>query len=229
MIKTYRFDITQKSDEWRRLHIGRFSSAVAGQLLAKPDTKTYTNLIKRIALERHLGRALESSGPITHWIIRGEELEPEAREAYQTFTGNKVVEIGCIELGEWVMASPDGLIGKHGVLEIKCPKDTTHLFTAEKQKISSQYHAQIQFQLMVTGRPWADFFSYHPDHEPVLLRIPRCDDTISLIRARLETAINDVGSFKIPEFDIINESQPPKSTYVDELSEIRQILGHQIF
>ena len=55
-----------------------------------------------------------------------------------------------------------GMVGDDGILEIKCPMGSTHTETLMTQDIPSKYVPQVQFQLLVTGRKWCDFVSYHP-------------------------------------------------------------------
>ena len=59
-------------------------------------------------------------------------------------------------------ASPDGLLGTDGVLELKCPNTATHIETLLGQAVPGKYVWQIQWQLACTGRKWADFVSYDP-------------------------------------------------------------------
>jgi predicted phage-related endonuclease len=59
-------------------------------------------------------------------------------------------------------ASPDGLIGEDGLLELKCPQTATHIATLLGQSVPAKYLTQIQWQLACTGRQWCDFASYDP-------------------------------------------------------------------
>jgi predicted phage-related endonuclease len=59
-------------------------------------------------------------------------------------------------------ASPDGLVGDDGLIEIKCPLTATHIETLLGQAPPSRYLAQMQWQMAVSGRAWCDFVSYDP-------------------------------------------------------------------
>jgi hypothetical protein len=59
-------------------------------------------------------------------------------------------------------ASPDGLIGDDGLVEIKCPNTSTHIDTLLGQEAPSKYILQMQWQMACTGRQWCDFVSYDP-------------------------------------------------------------------
>ena len=43
------------------------------------------------------------------------------------------------------------------------------------------YVPQVQGQLLVTGREWCDFLSYHPDMKPLLVRVERDKNYISTL------------------------------------------------
>ena len=59
-------------------------------------------------------------------------------------------------------ASPDGLVGNDGLIEIKCPMRRNHLKAILKNKPVAAYIPQMAWQLACTGREWVDFISYHP-------------------------------------------------------------------
>lgn len=102
---------------------------------------------------------------------RGNELEPDARTAYEFEMREIVKEVGFVEYNEYVGASPDGLIGNDGLVEIKCKSDTNHLkqMLAGEKGIESKYIWQMQMQMLVTGRQYCDFVSFNPHFEKSLL------------------------------------------------------------
>jgi hypothetical protein len=73
-------------------------------------------------------------------------------------------------------ASPDGAVnaeeeGKYaGLIEIKCPIETTHTNTLISKSVPSKYIPQMQWQLACTGAKWVDFVSYNPNF-PVELQL----------------------------------------------------------
>lgn len=96
---------------------------------------------------------------------RGHELEPIARQIYEFENDLVVDEVGFIEFNEYVGASPDGLIGEDGGLEIKCVDDKKyfkHLLYGESM-IESDYKWQVQMNLLVSGRQWWDLVYYNPN------------------------------------------------------------------
>lgn len=98
---------------------------------------------------------------------RGNELEPLARSMYELETGNEVIQVGFCKLNEFVGASPDGLVGEDGLIEIKCVDDVAyfkHLLNGESE-IDTKYIWQGQMQLKVTDRKWNDLVFYNPNFE----------------------------------------------------------------
>jgi hypothetical protein len=92
----------------------------------------------------------------------GTETEPQAREYYAGLNGVTVEQIGFIQLGDDIGSSPDGLVGDDGMIEIKCPFPSTHLGYILKGSLPSEYKAQVQGGLWVSGRKWTDFISFDP-------------------------------------------------------------------
>ena len=105
-----------------------------------------------------------------------------ARLAYEFDTGAVVETVGLVDHPNIPMtgASPDGLVGDLGLVEIKCPQPATHLDTYEGRTIAAKYETQIDWQLACTGRAWCDFVSFDP-------RFP-LDMQLVVIRRRRDAA-----------------------------------------
>jgi putative phage-type endonuclease len=124
---------------------------------------------------------------------RGNELEPDARTAYEFVKDAVVEQVGiCIHDNEMVGVSPDGLIGEDGGLEIKCPKETTHISYLDSGEMPLIYKPQVQGSMWVTGRKWWDFMSYHPDLPPLIVRVFRDEDYIISMEAGITKFAEEV-------------------------------------
>ena len=154
------FNCEQGDDEWFQAKLGVPSSSKFSDIMAKGKGKTRRNYLVDIASEIITGKMEESY--VSADMKRGTELEPFAREEYEFITGNNVEQIGFAKDNN-VGCSPDGLIGKDGGLEIKCPKPSTHIETVISDVIPAKHRPQMQGCMMVTGRKWWDFCSYCPD------------------------------------------------------------------
>ena len=155
----------QGSQEWFAARLGKVTASRIRDVVAKIKTgEAAARRDYRIQLvtERLTGRKEEGfTSADMQW---GTDTEPLARSSYEAETGNLVAEVGMIDHPTIGMtgASPDGLVGAEGMLEIKCPKTATHLQTLMEGSVPTQYIPQMQWQMAATGRQWVDFVSYDP-------------------------------------------------------------------
>ena len=86
-------------------------------------------------------------------------------------------------------ASPDGLVGHEGLVEIKCPNTSTHIETLLDEKVPSKYVTQMMWQMACTGRSWCDFVSFDPrmpeDMQLFIKRVPRDNEMIASLEAEV--------------------------------------------
>mgnify|MGYP006271608255 CR=1 FL=1 len=153
----------QRSEEWFQARLGKVTASRVADVLAKiksGESASRRNYKIQLVSERLTGEKQETY--INQAMQDGIDREFYARERYVQQFG-EVEEVGFIqhptlEAG----ASPDGLVGEDGIIEIKCPLGTTHTETLMTQEVPSKYIPQIQWQLRCTGRKWCDFVSYNP-------------------------------------------------------------------
>ena len=158
-------EITQGTPEWHAQRLGKVTASRVADVIAKTKTGYSTsreNYMAQLICERLTGTPTEGfTNAAMQW---GTETEPKAREAYEATTFTSVREVAMIfhpsipNTG----ASPDGLIGEDGLIEIKCPNTATHLDTLLSQKVPGKYVTQMQWQMACTGRQWCDFVSFDP-------------------------------------------------------------------
>lgn len=160
--------ITQGSPEWFAQRLGKVTASRVADVIAKTKTGYSTsreNYMAELLLERRNGARQESfQNDAMRW---GTETEPLARAAYEAHTGEIVEEVAMVAHPtiEMAGASPDGLVGKPGLLEIKCPNSATHLQTLLTGKPAGKYITQMAWQMACTDRQWCDFVSYDPRFE----------------------------------------------------------------
>ena len=158
-------EILQRTPEWFELRLGKVTASRIGDLMAKTRSgysASRANYMAELAIQRLTGTV--EQGFTSQDMQWGISQERYARAAYSFFTDNKVDEIAFIghPTIEQAGASPDGLIGKDGLVEIKCPKSATHLDTLLSAKINNKYILQMQWQMACSGRKWCDFVSFDP-------------------------------------------------------------------
>ena len=189
----YNYDIEQNSDEWFEIKLKKFSASICPELLMDKSTKGYQGLINRIVEERITGQRCENISFKGNWATeRGHELEPVAADDYELRNLVVVKEVGVVILDDWILCSPDRLIGDDGLLQIKCPIFSTQKEYLEKKKIPTNYYKQMQFELFVTGRDYNVFNSFHPHLKALDIILERDEEMISRISERLEEAKQEV-------------------------------------
>lgn len=180
--------LLQGSTEWRLARAGSVGASSIADLMAKTKSgwgASRANLMARIICERLTGEPQESY--VNAAMQHGTDTEPQARSAYAFMRDVDVVEVGLIRHPSiaGAHASPDGLVGEDGLLEIKCPNTATHIETLLSGEVADRYIKQMQFQMACTGRAWTDFVSYDPrlpgDLQVFIKRIPRDDALIAEI------------------------------------------------
>ena len=154
----------QGSPEWLSERAGKVTASMVSAVLMKPETAGFRDYQAQIVAEILTGKPQGSD--FTNAAMQfGSEMEPLARSAYEAETGFSVDEVGFCQHQsiKRAGASPDGLVGNSGLVEIKCPKVATHLAYLIADVVPAGYKNQMMFQLAVTGRDWCDFVSFRPD------------------------------------------------------------------
>ena len=157
-------NLDQRSDEWYALRRGMLTASAVGTLIT-PTLRVASNdtsrgLIATLAAERITGWTDPTFVSDDMW--RGIEHEPIARAKYAEHL-SPVTEVGFMIRtidGCHLGYSPDGLVGDDGLIEIKCPRAKSHVQTIVRDNVPSQYIAQLQAALLVTGRDWIDYVSF---------------------------------------------------------------------
>lgn len=161
-------DCAQRSPEWYAARVGRLtgSAAAAATDFRKSDGKEGAKraaLRNRLVCERMTGRALDDDAFVTRELQRGIELEETAAAAYEGATGLMVRWSGFLSHNALMVGcSLDGYVGKDvtGIVEIKCPKSTTHLEYLLGNVVPEEYLPQATHNLWVSGAEWCDFVSF---------------------------------------------------------------------
>ena len=184
--------LEQGSPEWFAARCGKITASRVHDVIARTKSgyaASRKNYEAQLIAERRTGTVANSySNAAMQWGI---DTEPQARAAYELRSGYDVLETGFTihPRIENAGASPDGLIGEDGMVEIKCPNTATHLETLLGAKIPAKYVTQMQWQMACEGRLWCDFVSFDPrlpDHLQIFSsRVERDDNRIK----ELETEV----------------------------------------
>lgn len=198
----------QRTDGWFQERLGHASASRFNDIVARTQGGAYTagrkNYAVEIALERITGVRVEG------WTSRemqwGIDNEPLARLAFEAETGYTVkdayfVKHPTLDAG----ASPDGDVEAmpgddgDGTLEIKCPNSATHVGTLMKRRVPHEYYAQIQGQMLMTGKTWGKFVSFDPrmpiNAQLIVIHVPRDDDYIADLEEDIELFLQEVDQY----------------------------------
>ena len=154
----------QGSPEWLAERAGKVTASMVSAVLAKPETAGYRDYQAQLVAEILTGKP-QGSDYINAAMAFGTEMEPLARSAYEAETGFSVDEVGFCQHPtiNRAGASPDGLVGNSGLVEIKCPKVATHLAYLIAGVVPVGYKNQMMWQMACTRTDWCDFVSFRPD------------------------------------------------------------------
>lgn len=158
-------EIVQGSEEWLAIRVGKVTASRVADVIARTKTgwgASRANYMAELIAERLTGAPAERfTNTAMQW---GTDHEPEARTAYEFETNTEVKEVGFVPHPSIIMsgASPDGLVGDRGLVEIKCPNTATHIDTLLSEAVPLKYLTQMTWQLVCTRRDWCDFVSFDP-------------------------------------------------------------------
>ena len=156
----------QRTSEWFEARCGCLTASRARAVIARKKNgepyAEYGTVLEQIVGERLTG--VVSSTGTTAAMQWGIDHEEEARDQYVIETGRDVALTGFIEhpVVKWLGASPDGLVGDDGLVEIKCPTTLAHIKRVAAGVVPEEYKPQMLVQLLCTGRKWVDFVDYDP-------------------------------------------------------------------
>lgn len=203
--------IEQGTEAWAAARRGKVTASRVADVIKKTKSGYSTsrkNYAAQLLCERLTGRTAEGfSNAAMQW---GTEKEPEARIAYEFMKNVTVDLVGFVDHPTIAMsgASPDGLVGEDGLVEIKCCNTATHLEVLMSGDIDDDYITQIQWQLACTGRKWCDYVGYDPrlpaHLQLYIKRIERDQRTI----IELETEVS--GFLRELSAQIARLPQPPQ-------------------
>lgn len=157
--------IEQGSIEWKLQRVGKVTASRAHDVIAKTKTgysSSRANYRAELVIERLTGQPFEQyQNAAMKW---GSDQQAAAQAAYEFITDHAVETVGFIDHPRIEMcgASPDGLVGRKGLVEFKCPNSATHIETLLGAPIAAAYVTQMQFQMATTGRDYVDFMSFDP-------------------------------------------------------------------
>jgi putative phage-type endonuclease len=191
----------QRTDEWFAARCGKVTASALHKVMARTKSgygADRANYLTQLVIERLTGKPLEGfTNAAMQWGI---DTEAQARATYAMEAGEVPVEVGFLDHPTIAMtgASPDGLVGRDGMLEIKCPTSATHWAVLDGAGIERKYLLQMQWQMACAGRQWCDFVSFDPRFPLALQlhveRVSRDDGLIADLEGEVATFLEEVAA-----------------------------------
>ena len=192
-------DFEQGTPEWLSYRCGKVTASRVADLMAKTKTgwgASRANYAAQLVVERLTGTVAESySNAAMQW---GTDTEPRARLVYSMMTDAEVSQCGLIQHPSIALscASPDGLIGADGLVEIKCPNSATHIETLLTETVPAKYVTQMMWQMACSDRAWCDYVSFDPrlpgEMQLYVSRVRRDDAVIKEMATQVEAFLAEV-------------------------------------
>lgn len=188
-------DVPQGSAEWHQMRCGLPTASCFSDILAKGrgggESATRRKYLLTLVGERLTGEVAESYA--NAHMERGKVMESEARDLYAFRTGADLRQVAFVR-NEQVNAgaSPDSLIGDDGLLEIKTRLPALQLDLLLTGGLPPEHKAQVQGQLLITGRQWVEYVSYWPKLPMHVVRVERDEEYIAALRANIKVFNDEV-------------------------------------
>jgi hypothetical protein len=184
--------LIQGSEDWHRIRAGRPTASQFGRIFSPggKDSSQWESYALELCAESIRPDEIAWEG--NRHTDRGQELEPEAREAVAEALGMEAREVGFVTRDDGVVGcSPDALLyqpdGIHirlvAGLEIKSPLAKNHAKALMSSTMPPEHRPQVHGGMAVTGLDRWWFASYCPGMRLHLVEIRRDGYTDALADA----------------------------------------------
>ena len=213
-------DIEQGSMEWDYLRAGKVTASEMDALVTplgkvRTGDGPYTYLMKKVA-ERWLQGPIPNPKKDAVWDLeQGHILEEYARPAFTIETGIVTQRVGFVtDDKEVVGCSPDGLIGNYSGLELKCPHIAKHIEYLLAGEVPSDYVAQVQTSMFVTGYDHWYFASFRRGFPMLILKVERDEKYQAAILQAVESFFKSLKESWDVLLTINGGPPPPRKRFV---------------
>jgi YqaJ-like viral recombinase domain len=188
------YDMAQGSEEWFKVRAGLPTASVFQTIMATGrdggESKTREKLLRKLAGEKRTGQPSEDDFRSLA-MDRGRALEEEARQSYCRRQKVEIRRIGFARNFEGLKecgASPDGLIGFDGGVEIKTARpDVLIEMLNNPQSMAREHRAQMQGNMLVFERDYWDLTVYaHAEMPAIDIRVRRDESYIREMHEQIE-------------------------------------------
>jgi len=201
----------QRTDEWRQVRSRKITASRMSDVQSGGEGRK--DYMLDLMLERRSGKFQKDNGFVNKHTEMGNRYEPTARAFHSLTQGIKIRQVGFIEASPSLGFSPDGVIGRSGLLEIKCRIPKTQLKTILAGRMPPADRWQVQFSLWAGKKKYCDYVSFcpfldDPNEKYFYRKIERDEQTIAGIRLEVVRFLNEMKQ---------TESALKKEQYMGEL------------
>lgn len=187
----------QNTPEWFDVRLGKVTASQMAKVKSG-GTGRKDYMLKLIG-EKRTGLPAENWNG--KWTQFGHEYQPQATAYHALTQGIKINQVGFVEVSPDLGFSPDGLIGRWGIFEVKCRSPKIQLATILSGRMPPEVRWQVQFQLWAFNRKWCDYVSFCPymkshDDKYFYRRVARDEATITTIRVEVTAFLNEMVSIE---------------------------------
>lgn len=198
-------DHQQGSPEWLKSRYGHVTASRVADVIAvrkRGEGELACRKRYRTELLAEILRGRAAEHKVTDAMQFGTDNEPLARDAYERITGYEVDRVGFVlhPRIDRCGASPDGLVGDVGGVEIKVPETETFIEWKIAGVVPEEHKPQMYLNMACCerGKPvefW-DFFAHDPRLKDgvgnFLVRLPRDDKYIADMESKIEKFLDEL-------------------------------------
>jgi hypothetical protein len=181
----------QGSPEWHEARRGLPTASRYGDVLAQGQGKMRNKYRRQLAAEIESGKVMKTHS--NAHMERGKEEQDEILMKYVFQTDAELQKVGFLRYTLMSTGcSPDGLIGKDGMVEIKSMLPELLVELHETGKIPTEHTPQVQGGMWITGRKWCDLVLGSPGLPLIVHRIQRDEPYMAGLQRELQYFIEEV-------------------------------------
>ena len=194
-------DCIQGSPEWHAARCGRATASRVPDIVRKiksgAPSKMRVTYAGELIAER-LSGVQPQDGFVSPAMQFGKDMEDQAAATYGFMHDIEPIKVGFVihPTIDMAGASPDRLIGDHGLIQVKVPNTATHIESLLGGEIEPDYVKQMQWELACTKRQWIDFVSFDPRLPPHMQlhtkRVARDDKYIAELEEQVRIFLNEL-------------------------------------
>jgi hypothetical protein len=188
------FDCEQGSPEWYACRLGIPTASEFETVCAQRGPRGGEPKGRRTYMLKLIGERMTGQPKYDYQndhMVRGKEMEDEARRWYQMVTEITTQKVGFMRRGD-AGASPDSLVGNDGMLEIKTKLPHLQLEYLLDDDAWTEHKPQTQGQLWIGEREWCDLVPYWPGLPTRALRIYRDEPYIKQMSIYVDVFNNEL-------------------------------------